>query len=85
MVEPAVGASATACVASSFGFTGSTTVRHTRLGTALPVDSTFSQTFLGFAGFAGVVPAALAEVTAKAMETIAEIMDLFALQKDAAF
>ncbi|HKX90761.1 MAG TPA: hypothetical protein VJM13_16225 [Sphingopyxis sp.] len=53
MVAPVAGFSASARAASSFGGVVSLTVRHTRLGTLLPDISIFSQTFFGFAGFAG--------------------------------
>jgi hypothetical protein len=48
-----VGAAALARAASGAGCAGSATIRQTRFGTVLPVVSTFWQTFLGLAGFAG--------------------------------
>jgi hypothetical protein len=46
--------------ASGRGFAGSATVRQTRFGTVLPVISIFSQTFLGLAGFAGLLVSVVA-------------------------
>ncbi|SBV33364.1 exported protein of unknown function [uncultured Sphingopyxis sp.] len=83
MAAPADGASLAACSASALGFAGSVTVRQTRFGTVLPVTSIFSQIFLVFTGFAGAASVALVEVAAKARESNAEIIRLFALPKGA--